>query len=300
MSEQSFRRRGVRWAALLACGLMPLTPVWAETFRNQFSGAAWHPETSVFECRLVQPIAQFGAAIFTRRAGEEQRFVLHSNNRVLAAGEADIRAENPEWREMVDPQALGVVSASGDDALAMDWQGSQKLASALREGRRLVFSHRAWAETDRPVNVMVEPVGFRDGFTTFTDCLSDLLPVNFDQVERTALYFPAGFNDIPETEVDKLNRIAEYAKADEKVVRLYVDGHTDGTGLRAENLELSQERAELITQYLTDRGIPQDRIITRWHGERYPVGSNRTEEGRTENRRVTVRLERSDDRLSAR
>ena len=55
---------------------------------------------------------------------------------------------------------------------------------------------------------------------------------------------------------------------------------------------MSKGRAELISQYLARRGIPESWITVRWHGERYPAVSNASKAGRAKNRRVTVRLER--------
>lgn len=294
-------RENIRWAPLwcllLVCSLVG--GVRAEQFRGPVAEAGWQLDASVFECRLVQSIPRFGSAVFTRRAGEAQRFVLQQANRYLAGGEARIRAEHPEWRETAQPEALDAVSVqAGDQPLAVDWQRSQRLAAELRTGRRLIISYAPWDGRAQAAEIVLEPVGFREALDGFNDCLSGLLPVNFDQVERNALYFPAGYADLPESELEKLDRIALYASADERITHFYVDGHTDGVGLRAENLELSRERAEMVAQYLIERGVPERKIITRWHGERYPVGSNRDPEGRAENRRVTIRLERRDERLS--
>ena len=38
--------------------------------------------------------------------------------------------------------------------------------------------------------------------------------------------------------------------------------------------------------------MPQEMIKSQYHGQRYPVASNRTTEGRSKNRRVTIKLER--------
>lgn len=296
-------RKNVRWVPLwcLLSACVLVAGARAEQFRGPVAQANWQLDASVFECRLVQPIPRFGSAVFTRRAGEAQRFVLQQANRHLANGEAQIRAEHPEWRETAQAEALDAVTVqSGAQPLVVDWQRSQRLAAELRTGRRLIISYAPWDGRAQAAEIVLEPVGFRAGMDGFNDCLSGLLPVNFDQVQRNALYFPAGYVDLPESELEKLDRIALYASADDRVTHFYVDGHTDGVGLRAENLELSRERAEMVTQYLVERGVPERKIITRWHGERYPVGSNRDPEGRAENRRVTVRLERRDERLSAR
>jgi outer membrane protein OmpA-like peptidoglycan-associated protein len=50
----------------------------------------------------------------------------------------------------------------------------------------------------------------------------------------------------------------------------------------------------MVSEYLSLKGVPKDKITTRWHGERYQVETNRTRKGRAKNRRVTIRLEKAD------
>jgi outer membrane protein OmpA-like peptidoglycan-associated protein len=69
-----------------------------------------------------------------------------------------------------------------------------------------------------------------------------------------------------------------------------VMGHTDSTGSDQYNLELSRRRAESVANYLVSRGVARSRIETLGYGEQYPVGDNTTVAGRTENRRVEIRI----------
>jgi outer membrane protein OmpA-like peptidoglycan-associated protein len=69
--------------------------------------------------------------------------------------------------------------------------------------------------------------------------------------------------------------------------RFEIAGHTDDTGTEADNLKLSQERAEAVKTFLVKYyGISPDRLVARGYGESLPVASNDTEEGRAQNRRV--------------
>jgi len=52
----------------------------------------------------------------------------------------------------------------------------------------------------------------------------------------------------------------------------------------------SQKRTERVVDYLVERGVSQDMIVARWHGERYKVATNQNSRGRAKNRRVTLRL----------
>jgi outer membrane protein OmpA-like peptidoglycan-associated protein len=69
-------------------------------------------------------------------------------------------------------------------------------------------------------------------------------------------------------------------------VRIY--GYSDAEGTSAYDFELSRRRAEVVELELVDVGLPADRIETIAMGKRDPVGDNRTEAGRAQNRRVAI------------
>ena len=69
-----------------------------------------------------------------------------------------------------------------------------------------------------------------------------------------------------------------------------VMGHTDSTGSEQYNLDLSRRRAESVANYLVSRGVSRARIETIGYGEQYPIADNSTEAGRSQNRRVEIRI----------
>jgi outer membrane protein OmpA-like peptidoglycan-associated protein len=71
-------------------------------------------------------------------------------------------------------------------------------------------------------------------------------------------------------------------------VRVEVGGHTDSKGTNAYNLALSRERAKSVEDFLEQNGVSPAQISSRGYGEARPVASNRTEEGRAQNRRVEL------------
>lgn len=71
-----------------------------------------------------------------------------------------------------------------------------------------------------------------------------------------------------------------------------VIGHTDNRGSRTKKLELSQDRAELVMSFFLKQRIPQRRISAKGVGSSRPRADNRTEEGRKQNRRVEITLQR--------
>ncbi len=73
-----------------------------------------------------------------------------------------------------------------------------------------------------------------------------------------------------------------------------IQGHASSEGNDEYNLRLSQERTEVVREYLISRGVDPDRLRARGYGETQPVATNDTEEGRTQNRRVEFKLYRLD------
>ena len=73
-------------------------------------------------------------------------------------------------------------------------------------------------------------------------------------------------------------------------LRVKVTGHTDADGSDAYNDGLSKRRAESIIKFFTDRGLSRDRLEFDFKGEKQPVDSNDTPEGKQLNRRVDFRF----------
>lgn len=67
-------------------------------------------------------------------------------------------------------------------------------------------------------------------------------------------------------------------------------GHTDSTGSDQHNQKLSERRAETVKAMLIDQGVEASRLIASGEGEKMPIASNKTKQGRAENRRIEVEL----------
>jgi outer membrane protein OmpA-like peptidoglycan-associated protein len=65
-------------------------------------------------------------------------------------------------------------------------------------------------------------------------------------------------------------------------------GHTDSTGDPDYNLDLSMRRAQSVAEYLIATGVATDRLRVLGRGEKDPIASNDTQEGRAQNRRVEI------------
>ncbi|MGF1466080.1 MAG: OmpA family protein [Sandaracinaceae bacterium] len=97
--------------------------------------------------------------------------------------------------------------------------------------------------------------------------------------------FESGSATIDEESYVRLDRVVEYM-THRTSARIRVSGHTDNVGDPERNQELSQERAAAVRQYLIAHGIDGRRVQAVGYGDRQPVASNDTEEGRARNRRI--------------
>lgn len=108
--------------------------------------------------------------------------------------------------------------------------------------------------------------------------------------DRTLIYFPSNSTrKLNQDEVEAyLDDVAERVKNTGETVQL--TGHTDGVGPADKNLILGQERADIIRQYLTEKGVGKDKITSVSKGETEPIAENNTAEGRSKNRRTELQI----------
>jgi outer membrane protein OmpA-like peptidoglycan-associated protein len=69
-----------------------------------------------------------------------------------------------------------------------------------------------------------------------------------------------------------------------------VDGHTDAVGSQAYNQVLSEQRADTVASYLSERSVVPARMHVEGFGKTEPIASNATVMGRAANRRVEIVL----------
>ncbi len=75
------------------------------------------------------------------------------------------------------------------------------------------------------------------------------------------------------------------------LVNLSIDGHRDDrSGDRYGRSQITRKRADSVRQYLVMRGVDPERLTSRGFGEEMPIASNKTAEGRAQNRRIELTL----------
>ncbi|WP_344797641.1 flagellar protein MotY [Litoribacillus peritrichatus] len=266
------------------------------TYVADFDESQWKLQSSVFSCSLTQEIPSYGKGVFFRRAGEKMIFFLTTPYSQQRKGQASLVIEPPKWRPGSPARHMGFVDVvSGTRPFEVEPERASTMLASLNSGLMPMFTRKSWYQPERPsVRVGLSAFDFEPVYRDFLGCISGLLPVNFDQVKRSVVFYESSGLYPEEKYYQLLDYIVMYVQADPSVNAIIIDGHTDDIGRRFKNRELSRERSEHITDYFIKAGIAEDLITTRYHGERYPVVRNLGNDGRARNRRVTIRLERDE------
>ncbi len=171
-----------------------------------------------------------------------------------------------------------------DDTIVFIGDGNQASVTALR---------RAFAEPPAP---------FRSRLAVTVDGLDldhpELQGLNlasgdaetcehaFDRLmERNVINFDEGSAMIQPRSRPVLDSLASVALRCDRF-RIEVAGHTDDTGAREANMELSRERADAVANYLAGQGVARTRLSARGYGPDRPRASNTTPAGQAANRRI--------------
>lgn len=280
-------------ALLCLFASLPLSfPAAAITFQTRLEKIEWTVEGDQFECRLSQAITDFGAGEFVRRAGEQATFRLQARERWMGVGSATLLAAAAPWRPGQGDINLGSVSVGeGEVPFNSSQLQAGRLLTGLMEGRSPLVRHRT-QQGGETLEVRLLPARFNKAYQDYLGCTAKLLPVNFDQVKQAQIGFPGGGTALEPVSRAKLDIILQFLKADPSVNRVILDGHSDNSGNRLSNRDLSRRRGLAVLEYLKANGVPEEQITLRFHGERYPLVPNNSEANRGKNRRVSLRLER--------
>lgn len=105
---------------------------------------------------------------------------------------------------------------------------------------------------------------------------------------------PVGFDeksyDLSENAVKALNRIADTLKS-RPYIQVLIEGYADTGAENGQEVYLSQRRADTAVRFLTSKfKIPLSKISSHARGNKNPVASNQTDEGREKNRRVEITI----------
>ncbi len=103
-----------------------------------------------------------------------------------------------------------------------------------------------------------------------------------------AVLFRTGASELLPIAMQQLDKVAVALRETDESRLITVEGHTDSRGSDSSNRQLSQRRADSVANYLISRGLSSRRVSAVGKGEAEPIASNRTSDGRANNRRVEI------------
>lgn len=103
------------------------------------------------------------------------------------------------------------------------------------------------------------------------------------------IFFDVNKFDLEPESTSELDRIVMLLK-ENPTVKIQINGHTDNVGKAAENLKLSNDRAQSVVKYFVTKGIDIKRLSFRGFGADQPIASNDSEEGKAQNRRTELKV----------
>ena len=265
----------------------------AAMYQSSIDNSAWELQSSPFACRLTHSITDFGSAVLEREAGASVRFWFEPREQGQTTGLMRVYNEPPAWKSGAGAELVETMNHLGPKKrIEVMAERAPKILSALENGLRPTLRVSSQQRLGQELIVGASPANFTPAYRGYLDCVAQLLPVNYDQIARTAILYPPSQWELSVASRERLELLKDYVATDTSVTKIYVDGHSDPSGRRLINRDLSKKRAEAVADYLLGLGLSEDMLVTRYHGERYPVVPNDTAENRTRNRRVTIRLER--------
>lgn len=159
--------------------------------------------------------------------------------------------------------------------------------STLESERARLENERAMLEANRQFNQQFEAVRSMFG----TDEAQVFRQGNTLNIRLKGLTFPNGKAVITPDNYALLTKVQEALKSFPES-SITIEGHTDDRGSQQLNQRLSEQRALAVEEYLVENGIAsEDRVNAVGQGFEDPIASNRTAEGRAQNRRVDIIVE---------
>jgi outer membrane protein OmpA-like peptidoglycan-associated protein len=115
-------------------------------------------------------------------------------------------------------------------------------------------------------------------------------PIKVNQImQMRNIFFETDSYALKSESKVELNKLLDLLLTN-KTIRIEVGGHTDSQGDNAYNQKLSENRAKSVVDYLIAHQIAPERVKWVGYGETKPIADNKTEEGRSLNRRTEVKI----------
>ncbi len=266
-------------------------PLPDEIYQADLHHSVWRFSGSRVQCALSHEIPPFGEARFQQLTGDELSFRIEALQPVPERIDGVLREASPPWsHDEADPLERHITVEAGHQPIRLEHAPADWLLSALARGRIGSFEMRDWNDSRKQRLIRLSPVNFQQPYREFKQCLQDLDTAGFAGLRRSTVHFALGRDRLDERAQATLRTLADYIKADRRILAVRIAGHADEQGKSRPNLRLSARRAQRVYDYLIAQGVERKLLSRHHYGESRPRLRGRSEKARAANRRAEIEL----------
>ena len=246
-------------------------------------------EIRYYECRISQFVKPFGMVNIVSEAGENPfiEFPLPGYGLYFSEGGVYLVATN--WSTMEPDTIISDDYKNTSDGVK--FKITKPLPIVLQKLSMGMNIKMILEDSKKPVSIELSSVNIKDAIISFNNCLTELLPINYEQIKKLKLFYPEKHFRLSTKDKSKLLNMIRYIKIDSSVLGISIETFSDNSGDRLNNLLLSRRRKEEIQNFLVSNGLDEELIeISKHHGQRFSAYNNATEEGRKQNRRAVIKV----------
>lgn len=271
---------------------MPSVSMAIQRYQATIEQSRWDVNASRIRCELNHAIPRYGKGSFVYSAGGELAFMMNLvTEPPIKDGMASIKSVPPFWKPGAEKD-LGQLNLSrGKTPFYITRDLALRLLYELEAGFMPTLQYKDWADQTNDVVVALSSVNFHEMLPQFQRCISKLVPYSVADLKDAVVLFESGKYRLDPDARLQLDELALFAK-EEKGLKFFIEGHTDSQGTREYNQRLSESRTSAVEKYLIEKGVSRKQISRKAYGERHPIAKNASDQGRANNRRVTVSVMR--------
>jgi OOP family OmpA-OmpF porin len=209
---------------------------------------------------------------------KNQTAAVNSKDKVIADKEATLAATNQQLSETQDEVAARNKAVEDEKAAA---------AQERDKNGELIAANAGLSSEMQKKDKFNK--SFEDARKSFTPEEADVSRQGDNLIIRLkTLNFPSGHSDLSGESFSVLNKVKDVL-ATMNAEKVMVEGHTDSVGGKSTNQKLSEDRAKTVANYLVSTDvIAKNQVASAGYGYEKPLASNKTKEGRMQNRRVDL------------
>ncbi|TNF37622.1 MAG: OmpA family protein [Gammaproteobacteria bacterium] len=273
---------------LILVGMLALPAAAIQRYQASIEQSQWEVSASRIRCELSHAIPHYGKGSFVRSAGGELAFMMTiSTEPPIKDAVASIKSVPPFWKSGTEKDLGQLNLARGKTPFYVTRDMALRLLYELEAGFMPTLQYKDWADQSDEVMVALSSANFYEALPRFQQCINQLVPYGLADLKDAMVYFDTGKHNLDREAKRQLDDLALFAQ-DEKGLKFFIEGHTDSRGTRQYNQRLSELRTAAVENYLISKGVSRRQISRKAYGERHPIQKNTNDQGRANNRRVSV------------